>query len=282
LAYANKGNQDQAIADYDMAISLDPKFSLAHYRRGMAYAVKGDNDRAIEAFDAAININSENSEAYGNRGLAYIKKGDYDHGIADLDKAISLDPTYGVAYYNRGEAHNKKGETQKALADLKQAITLLLPADSENGKAHKLIVEIEQKIAEAAAAAAKAELAKKQAEAKAAAQAAAQLLQATQAAGKRVALVIGNSDYQFADELPNPRNDAQAMGQLLSAMGFKVISGMDLTKPEFETKIAEFSAAAKTAELSLFFYAGHGLQVAGRNYLFPVDAKVENDNALNF
>jgi uncharacterized caspase-like protein len=72
------------------------------------------------------------------------------------------------------------------------------------------------------------------------------------------------------------------MSQLLSAMGFKVISGTNLTKHQFETKIVEFSAAAKTADLSLFFYAGHGLQVAGKNYLFPVDAKVESDNALNF
>ncbi|MBZ0217509.1 MAG: caspase domain-containing protein [Fimbriimonadaceae bacterium] len=98
---------------------------------------------------------------------------------------------------------------------------------------------------------------------------------------KRVALVIGNSAYQFDTELPNPRNDARAMAVMLSGMGFEVISGMDLTRHEFETKIREFVRAVEIADLSLFFYAGHGLQVDGQNYLVPTDAKVENKTALD-
>lgn len=100
--------------------------------------------------------------------------------------------------------------------------------------------------------------------------------------GKRVALVVGNSSYEAAPALTNPRNDMQAMGHMLSDMGFEVIGGLDLKKPELETKIREFSEKAQSADLSLFYYAGHGLQVAGQNYLVPVDARLQNNTSLDF
>ena len=281
--YAATGDEDHAIADYDVAIKLNGEDAAAYVNRGLAYSKKGDYDRAIVDLDQAISLDPQIPGPYNHLGFAYSNKGDYDRAIAEYNKAISLDPKYGVAYYNRGEAYEMKGDEQNALADLRQAIANLPSTDAEGGKAQKLVADIEQKIADAAAAAAaaaKAKLAADQARAKAAAAPVVQP-QAAPAPSKRVALVIGNSAYEHAAELPNPRNDARAMGQLLSGMGFAVISGTDLNKAEFETKVAEFAKAAKTAELSLFFYAGHGLQVADKNYLVPVDAKVEDDTALN-
>jgi uncharacterized caspase-like protein len=99
---------------------------------------------------------------------------------------------------------------------------------------------------------------------------------------KRVALVIGNSAYQHTPRLTNPTNDATDIGVGLKKHGFQVIDGFDLDKPAFERKVREFAAALNGADAGLFFYAGHGLQVAGQNYLVPIDAKAEGMDALEF
>ena len=99
---------------------------------------------------------------------------------------------------------------------------------------------------------------------------------------KKVALVIGNSNYQHSPVLANPHNDAEAVASALNELGFEVIKGLDLSNSETVAKIREFAKSTKTADLSLFFYAGHGLQVAGENYVVPVDATVEDETAINF
>ncbi len=99
---------------------------------------------------------------------------------------------------------------------------------------------------------------------------------------KKVALVIGNSAYEHSPVLANPHNDAEAVAKTLIGVGFEVISGLDLTNAETEKKAREFAKAAKTADVSLLYYAGHGLQIAGENYIVPVDAKVEDETAISF
>jgi formylglycine-generating enzyme required for sulfatase activity len=101
-------------------------------------------------------------------------------------------------------------------------------------------------------------------------------------AQKRVALVIGNSAYQHTPTLTNPANDATDIGAALKKHGFQVIEGFDLDKQAFDRKIRDFAAALMGAEAGVIFYAGHGLQVAGQNYLVPVDAKAEGAEALEF
>jgi uncharacterized caspase-like protein len=101
-------------------------------------------------------------------------------------------------------------------------------------------------------------------------------------AQKRVALVIGNSAYHYTPALMNPRNDAADMTVVLKGHGFEIIEGYDLDKPAFERTVRNFSAALKGAEAGVFFYAGHGLQAGGQNYLVPIDAKAESPDALEF
>jgi hypothetical protein len=98
----------------------------------------------------------------------------------------------------------------------------------------------------------------------------------------RVALVIGNGSYHHASKLINPRNDAADLGQVLRKHGFHVLEGFDLGKSAMEGKLREFARALASKEVGLFFYAGHGLQVSGKNYLVPVDAKLEEASALDF
>ncbi|MGA7327505.1 MAG: caspase family protein [Rhodomicrobium sp.] len=101
-------------------------------------------------------------------------------------------------------------------------------------------------------------------------------------AGKRVALVIGNSAYTQAGTLANPVNDAADMARALTGTGFDVILGLDLDRRSFDEKLRAFSRALEDADTAVLFYAGHGLQVAGRNYLLPVDASLKSERDLDF
>jgi len=100
--------------------------------------------------------------------------------------------------------------------------------------------------------------------------------QASAATGNnRVALVIGNSTYQYAVTLPNPKADAALMARTLRDSGFTVIEGSDVDKAKMSALIDQFTEAAYEADVALVYYAGHGLQVDGHNYLIPVDAQLE-------
>src|SRR5262249_37177871 len=97
----------------------------------------------------------------------------------------------------------------------------------------------------------------------------------------RVALLIGNSAYQGdLPALPNPANDAKLMAKTLKSVGFDVVEAENASQDEMKKAIADFSnklQAAGSTGTGLFFYAGHGLQVAGENYLIPVDAKIQKE-----
>ncbi len=101
-------------------------------------------------------------------------------------------------------------------------------------------------------------------------------------AEKRVALVIGNSAYQHVAQLPNPDNDAGDMAGKLTDLGFEVVVGRDLDLAGVRRTIRDFVGKLDGADLALFYYAGHGLQVNGENYIAPVDAKLLSYIDLEF
>ena len=101
-------------------------------------------------------------------------------------------------------------------------------------------------------------------------------------AGERLALVIGNGAYANAPRLANPANDAADIAQSLRRIGFEIVEGRDLDKRSMEQRIVEFGHRLDGASLALFFYAGHGLQVNGQNYLVPIDAKLQRAGDLSF
>jgi formylglycine-generating enzyme required for sulfatase activity len=90
-----------------------------------------------------------------------------------------------------------------------------------------------------------------------------------------MALVIGNAAYTRAEPLANPANDAQDMARMLEALGFAVSTGIDLGRDQMENTLLNFQVAIQDAEVALLFYAGHGVQVKGENYLLPIDADIE-------
>ena len=101
-------------------------------------------------------------------------------------------------------------------------------------------------------------------------------------AERRVALVIGNSAYTKVAPLRNPQNDANAIAISLENLRFEVVRGINLDRRGFVAKIREFAKLSAGADVALFFYAGHGLQVGGTNYLAPIDATIADETDLGF
>jgi hypothetical protein len=100
----------------------------------------------------------------------------------------------------------------------------------------------------------------------------------TALADKRVALVIGNSAYKKVQQLNNPMNDAQAVGEIFRAAGFDVIDiRHDLDAQGLRRAIRDFSLVVRDADVAVVFYAGHGIELDGNNYLVPIDAKLAWD-----
>ena len=108
------------------------------------------------------------------------------------------------------------------------------------------------------------------------------MLQGDAFAGVRLALVLGNSKYQAVPALDNPANDAADLAQVLRDVGFEVIEQRDASRESMAKAVHDFSERLRGADVALFFYAGHGLQMNGENYLLPVDAKIENPSDVRF
>jgi TPR repeat protein len=96
------------------------------------------------------------------------------------------------------------------------------------------------------------------------------------AAERRVAFVIGNSTYQSVPQLPNPKNDAQAVAASLKKSGFEVITALDLDRVHFDAAMEKFVRSLAGADLSVFYYSGHGIQVGGDNRIIPIDAGLKS------
>jgi hypothetical protein len=105
------------------------------------------------------------------------------------------------------------------------------------------------------------------------------------AAEKRVALIVGNAAYRSITPLDNPRNDAMLMAETLGSLGFTLIGGsaqLDLDRTSLANAIQSFGRQIQGADVALFYYAGHGVQVNNANYLVPIDANPTRENDVDF
>lgn len=98
----------------------------------------------------------------------------------------------------------------------------------------------------------------------------------------RVALVIGNGAYQHVPELNNPKNDATDMAETLEGLGFDVLLGINTDSERLRNLVQEFGGKLVEADIALFFYAGHGFQVDGRNFFVPIDAEIRAESDVEF
>jgi tetratricopeptide (TPR) repeat protein/beta-lactamase regulating signal transducer with metallopeptidase domain len=119
-----KGQIEDAIADFDKAIDLDPGKAVAYVARGSAYYELDQLDNAISDYSKAIEINPDFAVAYQNRGSVYYRLGQLDNAICDYDKAIEINPDFAVAYHDRGSVYHSQGRSRDAISDYSKTLEL--------------------------------------------------------------------------------------------------------------------------------------------------------------
>jgi len=119
-----RGDLDGAIAAFNEAIKIDPKYALAYYYRGLAHKLQNKFDDAVADYTQTIQINPEYAEAYYERGSLRGQQGDFDDAISDFSQVIKLDPKYSPAYYNLGHVQYFKGNLDAALDGISEALRL--------------------------------------------------------------------------------------------------------------------------------------------------------------
>ena len=249
------GKYDGAIADLTEQLRLNPRNDIAYNSRGVAHYRKGDLDTALADYQEAIKLNPRNAHARNNRALVLVRQRKLDEAIAEYGEALRIDPDYLLAYGNRARAREEKGEIDLAMADYQQIVQR--EGRIKTPDAARAIATAKQQLAR---------LAKAQAEGKAPAE-------------RRVALVIGNSAYEHVPALPNPANDAKALAATLRAVGFsEVREVLNANLSALGNALKEFGDVAAGADWAVIYFAGHGIEVGGVNYIIPVDATLEQQS----
>lgn len=131
--FAVKGDFERALADYDRTIELKPDYANARFNRGEIRYEQGNYREAIDDYNQAIRLAPRDSAALNSRGHAYYKLGDYMQAIRDFTSAIRIEPTNAAAYTNRGDAYADKADFARASSDYRAAIRI----DPQFGRAYQ-------------------------------------------------------------------------------------------------------------------------------------------------
>ncbi|MBR0777503.1 tetratricopeptide repeat protein [Bradyrhizobium diazoefficiens] len=315
LAWYNKGDDDRALADYNQAIRLDPKYGTPHNNRGLIYLARGDRDGAVAEYNEAMRLDPKNEWPYLNRGNVYRDSGDNDRAIADYNEAIRLRPNFAIAFTSRGWAYGNKGDNDRAMADYNEATRLdpkypwpyvnrgllhekagdtararssfeaalkLLPPDGR-GWQKQLLKTAQDHLAALPSPPSAVAAAPSQAQTTVVVTAPSIAAALPVPGERRVALVIGNSAYENAPALLNPERDARLVAGVLNRIGFTSVTLLtNLRKDALVGALRDFAALAEKADWAAIYYAGHGMEVGGINYLVPVDAKIGADRDIGF
>lgn len=296
LAWAMSGERERAIAEYTEALRIDPKFALAVYDRARTRADLGDLDGALADFAEAIRLDPTFVDAFNERGGVWLKRNDLNRAIADYSEAIRLDPKYALFYRNRGLAWEREGEIERAIVDYSDAIlrdpksvraynqrALLF---ERTGNLDRALADFKSAHAVAPGLPQAAERISRIEEKIAAREQARRAVPEKGAVAKpvpetRIALVIGNSNYIHKSKLPNPRNDAEKIAATLKRVGFTSVTLLhDLPRRRLDDALKSFAAQAARADWAVVYFAGHGIEVAGVNYLLPIDSKLASDRTV--
>ena len=298
-AWRSKGEYAKAIADYDQSIKLGPPSAFSWQNRGISKRALGDLDGALADINEAIRLDPELPQPLTSRAVIWRAKGDFDHAIADTTEAIRLakakapvnimTPPGGVlisAYSQRALSYEAKGDLERAKQDY--ATVLQGQASDAGSKANQATAKVRLSLLSevlppppkaAESPRSRAESAAPSAPAGAAPPPPAPV-QAATATSRRVALVIGNGAYTHVRALPNPTNDARSIAKSLRDIGFVVSEGTDLDRTAMQATIRDFLRDAARAQVAVVYYAGHGVQVDGRNYLVPVDIQLQAGSGM--
>jgi tetratricopeptide (TPR) repeat protein len=287
-AFRSKGEYARAIADYDQAIRLDPKQAYSYQNRGSARQALGDLDGALADINEAIRLDPALASPLISRTVIWRAKGEVERAIADASAAIGLakarapanimTPPGSVlisAYLQRGLAYEANGDFEHARQDFRT--TLEGVAADAGSKANQATAKARLSLLSDPPAPSPPPPRTAPATpdpAAASSPATPPPAVATDSSGgRRVALVIGNGAYVSVKALPNPPNDARSIAKSLRDIGFAVSEGVDLDRAAMQKMTRDFLRGAARAQVALVYYAGHGVQIDGRNYLVPVDMR---------
>jgi tetratricopeptide (TPR) repeat protein len=306
-AFYDRGEYDIAIADFNDALRIGPPHSIIFHNRANAHRSKGDYARAVDDYSQAIKLAPNDAPfAYQNRGVSRQALGDLDGALADINEAIRGNPRMPSAYLSRSTLWRAKGDYDRAIADDDEALrlvrsgapvptltppgSLLIKGHVTRGLAYEAKGDFERARADfnaalglgAADAASRASLATARARLAVLSgdDGAAPPRRTDAGSERRIALIIGNGAYGSVSPLPNPSNDARTVAKGLRDIGFDVSEGIDLDRAAMERLLRGFMRSAVTAQVAVIFYAGHGVQIDGKNYLLPVDVRADTVQSL--
>jgi tetratricopeptide (TPR) repeat protein len=228
--------------------------------RCWALHMKGQFALAIDDCKASIRLRPKYSYAYNNLGAAYLGIGDYRSALGALNAAIELKPDYYWSRVNRAKALSAIGDKTGASGDYEY----LLVRDPANQEIRNALNELENGSANTTSTSTGSGA-------------------TTIANSRRIALVIGNSAYKSVAALPNAYRDAEAIAAGLQRTGFQEVTvQINLGHDKFTDTLRNFARQADAADWAVVYYAGHGIEMGGINYLIPVDAKLEVDRDVEF
>lgn len=290
-AWRGKHDYPKAIADYDMAIKSDPKSVFSFQNRGISKEALGDLDGALADINQAIRLDPALPQPLINRTAIWRARGDLERAITDGSEAIRLTkdkppvnimtPPNSVlisGYTHRALAYEAKGDYARAREDYKAMLAIV--ASDAGSKANQATARVRLSLLTDTTTPAPRDApspATQPAPSPAPQQigAAPAPSPAPSIRGTRMALVIGNGAYTHVKALPNPPNDARAVAKSLRDIGFSVSEGVDLDRAAMQKMTRDFLREAARAQVAVVYYAGHGVQVDGRNYLIPVDVALK-------
>jgi len=284
--YLRKGALQSALDDFNSATKFAPNMYIGHANRGRVLAMTKDFDAAMSEFATAIGIDQNAQQAVVYRCEAYVAMRRFDDAISDCSAAIAKVPNYLYALCMRAEAYMGKGNLDAALKDLNTVLGMApnhVRAHMERGQLFERRHDLVQARADyrsAAFAVTKVD----EIDMAMARQTARERLDALSAqgpavsAGRRIALVIGNGAYRNVHPLDNPPRDSRLVAAALRDLGFQTVTlSIDLARDRFVETLQSFAADAEKADWAVIYYAGHGFEIGGVNYLVPVDARLAVD-----
>jgi tetratricopeptide (TPR) repeat protein len=286
--WRDKGDYDRALADEGRAIALQPRAALHRANRGEIWRMKGDLERALQDGDEAVRLDPKSSVARVLRGDIYRYRGEFERALADYDKALDMIPGFVAVFAAKGLTYERMGDPARARAEFEK--TLSTPTEEKSNLNKAGIETAQARLAALDSGAAlpvippvpaKAVSATSIPTPQAAIPAAVAAPRASQ--GRRVALVIGNSSYSNVPALPNPQRDAAAVAATLRAVGFETVTlETNDTREKLINALRNFANEAERADWAVVYFAGHGLEMGGVNYLIPVDARIATDRDVQF
>jgi tetratricopeptide (TPR) repeat protein len=246
---------EAAISNFSEAIRLDPSDPLPFVNRAETFEKQDRISRAIVDMNSAIRLDTKDVEKYRYRGDLWRAGGNSEKAVSDYTEAIARDKKNVRSYFERGVTFIELGRLAEAESDLR----LVLSLDSQHDNAREQLRIIESK--------------------RSSQQTSRDDSGAQGARQSRVALVIGNGRYLYAPQLKNTVSDAILISQQLSKVGFDVSTVVDASKREMTAALSEFKNKAKRADWALIYFAGHGVEIQGVNFMIPVDGNIAQEQS---